>query len=244
MAEQQKKQKPLAVSNFKVDNVAFEVRYDNAYLLWDRAGHVWWELLKTFPSLEMAEAQPALTAFTLDDYTSFNVHLDKSFVVSKVSDYPFKDVLKYADALVATITSQLKIEMFTRAGFRVTHAREFPSREDAVEVLLGSGIFSPPAGTMFGVSKARVSPDFNIRWEGENSGTLVRVKVESRKLESKSPPGFEEFESKTVEKFVLVLDFDYYNTGTISVGQFRASDWINSASHLIRKDFDKFLRGE
>ena len=48
----------LALSNFKRTQVIFEIKFDSAHLLWDRAGALWRALGSHFKQLKVTRLPP------------------------------------------------------------------------------------------------------------------------------------------------------------------------------------------
>ena len=72
----------LDLAQFDIEKVSFEVRYENAYLLWDRAGLIWSQARTKWPAIIMKHAEPNDTTFSLDNRYELVVRLDSAFVVA------------------------------------------------------------------------------------------------------------------------------------------------------------------
>ena len=60
----------MDISHFNLHSVSFEVRYDQAYLLWDRAGSIWHDIRQTHPKLVLKEANPGKVVMTIEKNTT------------------------------------------------------------------------------------------------------------------------------------------------------------------------------
>ena len=55
--------------------------------------------------------------------------------------------------------------------------------------------------------------------------------------------GDEDFEPATKEHLELVYECDYFTKGDMTSGQLKASEWIEDAMHVIRRDSHVILGG-
>src|SRR5579863_4355457 len=53
----------LSFDDLKLHLIAFEVRFDPSYLMWDRSGAIWNEVVKFLPELKTKQAEPNRTVF-------------------------------------------------------------------------------------------------------------------------------------------------------------------------------------
>jgi hypothetical protein len=243
MPESPAENESLELSEFKTESLAFEVRYDPTPLLWDKAGSVWAGLKSKLPETKMVNGEPTITSFTLGKEFQYTVALDRAFVVSTSTQVGFEDYIKVVETLLEVINFTLKIDEYKRIGLRQVFVKYFPSRSLASEALRNIHIVKVPQVPVFGIEAKPIGPDFAMRWEGENFGARVHVKIESRTLDFEIPPVFPDAAPPSIEQHVILLDIDYSTMGSVSVGQFRARDWLYSARSIVRKDGGKFIKG-
>ncbi len=71
----------LAITKFELDKVVVELRYSNAYLLWDKAGVIWHGLSNRWTNCEMKKAEPGVIEFHVDKRFVVVVKLDRTHVI-------------------------------------------------------------------------------------------------------------------------------------------------------------------
>lgn len=233
--------RPLELSSFEFESIIFEARYSHAYLHWDRAGAIWTEANSKWPNLKMASVDPTKTAFTLPEGYLLTITLENMVCAAYHQD---KDLDGYIDVLkdfVELTTRYLEISDFSRIGLRLTYFKEYPDQEAASKALLSTNLLRLPEGKQFGIDGNATHPEYAIRWESKNRGATVRIKAEGRKLDFEAPLNIKELKSVSILKNGLTVDVDYYTLATVSVGQFRAEDWVNNSQHLIKRGIGSFL---
>jgi hypothetical protein len=244
MPEEKRLPRALELSDLTLESAAFEVRYDLAMLHWDRAGALWSEVQKKYPSLEVAQATPAHTAFTVQERYELTVELLKAHIVAQAPLGNLDDFFGIADSFISILINQLEITDFKRVGFRHTYSREFASRKEATEAALSYTRVYRPDGPVFGIKDELVPvPEVALRWEGEALGATLRIFPQSRFMEFKPPAAFTKLSKQTSETHVLVLDLDQFTTVTVPVGQVRPSEWSRNALQAARRDCGKFMKG-
>jgi hypothetical protein len=231
----------LSLSDFKAETVVFEVRFPACYALWDKSGSLWTRMLDQWPSLKNVDASPAKTTFSLDDKFALAVELEKAFGIGYLSRTNSKDFLETIQSFIDGVTKELRIQNYTRIGFRQAFFREFSTKQEASRALINSGIIHVPKSPQFGIEGEAIFPEYALRWEGKSTGTTVRLRAEERKIELEPALGVTEIETVRVTKYRLALDIDYYASATIAVGQIRVKDWIEQALHLVTRDANSFL---
>jgi hypothetical protein len=233
----------MDLSNFDLHSASFEVRYDQAYSLWDRAGGLWQAVRKSAPTIKLGESNPTKITGTIDRRFQLSVELEKVLVIV----FPPPSILEDYTALCRNVLTAavdiLDIKLFSRIGLRIIYQRKFGSSEEAAGALLGTGIMKVPEGKHFGIEGPPKLPHYAIRLDGDNLGIQVNFRTQDRKIKIDAPMGETAFESVEKDIFELVYDIDYFTIGTVDVGQFRASDWIPNAIRLIRRDSKVFLGG-
>lgn len=232
----------LSLDQFKIDRVVLELRYANALLLWDKSGSLWHRIEIKHPNLKVVAAQPNQTVFNLGDEYQLSVLLERASILSVEPDKDLSGFEGLADDITEAITNVLDVVTFDRIGYRVTYFRPTKDAAEAVSLLLGTGLTSPPEGRLFNVDSATHSTTFVARYEDKERGALVRLESEGRKLEFEPPFGLKRLSPISEIDYGVTLDVDLYTTAPVRRGQFKASEWIRQASHLVRRDVQRFLR--
>jgi hypothetical protein len=244
MSEEARTPRALELSDLTLESAAFEVRYDMALLHWDRAGALWNDVRKKYPSLNISKGSPGQTAFSIGEKYELTVELLRAYVVAQPPQVDLDEFLEIAESLVSILVNHLEITDFTRVGFRHTHVKEFGSRREASEAVLSFLIKWNSEGPVFGIKEELAPvPEVNLRWEGKALGATLHMYPQSRHLEFDPPPVFADLDKQVSDTHVLVLDIDQFTSAPVSVGQLRPGEWARSVMQAARRDCGKFMRG-
>ncbi len=234
----------MNISEFTLQKTILEVRYEPAYLHWDRAGSMWQTASEEWRGLELSSAEPSATVFKWKNMYDFSVRLERANVTVH---FPGSTVehegYKVFDKFIQVVSSALEIDEFSRIGFRSIFEKPYASEKDATAALTELGILKPPAGKHFGVSGDLTILSFDARWEGAELGSRVRVGTHKEDIDFEPPPGLDELKSLHLSRHKIVYDVDYFTTASTSVGQFKPLTWIPSVMQVIRRDAKDFLGG-
>lgn len=231
----------LTFDQLTLKQATIEIRYDNAYLLWDRSGLVWSEITKERPSAKMVKAEPMVSAFTLDDRFELTVTLDKAHLVDHTANSSLKEFTELAGTFIDIVTKSLEINKFTRIGFRVIYNKYFENKFAAADALMSTKLLSGPEGKHFNIQGKISMPTYSLVWEGESTALRAVLTARNKKIDFDVTPGLEELSSVHIEKPEVVYDVDYYTLSHILKGQFNTRDWITQAYHLIKRDSKVFM---
>ena len=112
-----------------------ELRFENAYLLWDRAGAVANSLRGRFIKIEQKEARPGQIAFELDHRFLFRVTLNRITLMDFAPGSNFDENAEPMDALIRETLDHLKVDTLTRVGTRVFYHSTQPTLEKVATLL-------------------------------------------------------------------------------------------------------------
>jgi hypothetical protein len=232
----------LSFTDFRLVGLAFELRYPDAFLLWDRAGQLAGQLQARYPVTRLTSAEPGKVVFLCDRTKEISWHLDRLIVIDhrpgSAKPERFYDLCEQCFELTA---EHLQIEELKRAGFRLTFAKVFPTKEDAGDALVAAGILRIPHGKQFNIDAPHTLPEYAIRREGEKFGFLLRISIQSVKFEFEPPPQWEITEVPSKEEHRLVFDLDWYTIGAMPVGSMKVSEWLSQIIHAVHRDADAYF---
>jgi hypothetical protein len=229
------------LSQLKLARVAYEVRYDQALLIWDKAGSIWTEIRKRFPGLAMAKAEPNGVVFKLGDKYELSVGIDRAVIIASLPARELIDFARDARQFVAVLQEGLSLKEYTRIGLRSIFVKEYDSVKGASAAIMTSGILSPPKDKVLGVEGDYLAPQVILRRESESRGFRVEFKVENKRLEIEANPDAGLEESIVKEQTRLVLDVDCYTLKTVGADQLSPDTWIADTYHSVKRDGLSFL---
>jgi hypothetical protein len=233
----------LQLSSFSHYLITLEGRFDTAFLMWDRAGHVSRGLERRISGVKLVNATPASVILSIKE--KYDVGYSPSNL-SITQYYPDRDALSFredADKLVQTVVENFELQEFTRVGFRMIFSREYPSEEAASRDFVSAGLLKTPTGNVFNINGRIALPEYAVQWKDEEHTLLARLRVQTDKVELEPPKNVKDIERISKEHNRLLFDVDYFTIGAIPVGRFRASAFIDQARHLINRDSHHFLGG-
>ena len=228
------------LSDFRLLTLNCECRFENAYLLWDRAGAVWSQFLSANPKARSIRAEPNQTVFRLEEDFEFTLKLDRINVSALGSCSPElfgKAVGDFADIVIP----QLQVGNFLRIGFRPIFVRDHTDMAAATAEFTGLDLVHILPTPTFGVTGKTIEARYFLRIEDESKGCLVQIVVAKRSYEPELPFGWEGSDLTKIEKIGLIFDVDYYTTRAATVGQVSLPEWIRQAMHVIYRDSKALL---
>jgi hypothetical protein len=234
----------IRIEDFKLFNATFEVRYDNAYILWDSAGKIWSEVGKKFNKMTLEKAEPNVTSFLVDDRFKASVLLDKFYIIDVAPQSSLKDFISASDVFAGIVSKFLEIKVFTRIGFRLVFLKEFASKSGAADMLLDSGLIKVPQGKIMNIESHVTLPQISYSLEGDNYSARILLQAREKKIDFEAPPEVKELESVHVVKNELLFDLDYSTTKNVSIGQLDIKEWLSQAYHVIRRDSSVLFGGK
>jgi hypothetical protein len=233
----------LELSSLKIERSAFEVRYPNAYRLWDRSGTIWHRATGVWPPLELVNAVPNQTLFRIGRDSELVVELGAARVIQHLPQFPLTAFSEIAERLLGLAREELDLKILSRVGLRIFLFREYPDQQAAAKAVSDTRLVRAPAGRIFGAQGPPVGLDCTLRWEGDATGVRVALMQQTREYKLDSPPEFDLAPPQHVKRVGVSVDFDFYTIKPIEIGQLRVSEWIADRVHLLRRDADTFLGG-
>jgi len=232
---------PLTVDDFKPYSVTCELRYKNAYLIYDRTGQLLEELRESFTDITVSTASPPQTAFAAEE-GSFTVEIGACRFTSAGPDKSAETFAKHCKTFFDTVSDQLQITVFTRIGLRYILRKEFKTADESKATLASMMLANLKPTKRFNSSESPTEVLF--RWEDAQIGALVRLKAETLDIKLAVPHELQEIVPKVDKKVPgLTLDIDYYTVAPVEREQWNSQEWLQQKFRVIRKEVDGILQG-
>jgi hypothetical protein len=229
------------LSQFRIRTASFEVRYPNAFLLWDNAGRVWTAVSEVYPDATLDESSPNKIAVSIGEKYHTSVNIDRSSFVVSIPKSGLSELIEVASFICPILISRLELSVFTRIGLRVIYEKRFETREAAAAFVSEHLPFAAPTGKYLNVNSVLVEPDLAIRVEDEVQGYLVRFQSKRVSLSLPLPVEFRDLAPSKIDRTFATFDVDYYAHGTTNVAAFNARGLIESWFQVIKRDALKVL---
>lgn len=227
---------PLSVDDFKMISAVCELRYEDAYLLFDRTGQICTEARSNFSDCEVTSAIPNQSILRAKEGT-FTVELKSCRVTTTSPDRPLETFATNCKKFFDSVTSHLDVKAFTRIGLRVAFRKEYRTIEEAQSALDSLKLLNIPHVERFGAASEPRETIF--RWEGTQIGAMLRLTTELGKIDLVLPPELEMEKTEYHKRFSgLLLDVDYYTVAPVERSQWDAASWIPRAIRIVKKESD------
>jgi hypothetical protein len=229
----------LSIDDFKSTLAICEVRYEEAYLLYDRTGKIGDTLRKDFSDFKVVNAAPHQTTFKCKE-GSFVLELKSCRFATKMAGGKLDSFGRNCKLFFDCVTANLETKVFTRIGLRVMFRKDFKAVEDAKKELNSLSLTTVDSIARFGVAEPPV--EVLLRWEDAQIGTTLRLKAETSKFDVELPAEIEPETPEIHKSFHgLNLDVDFYTVAPVEVSQWDASSWISHSIRTIRRDTDQIF---
>jgi len=218
-----------------------EVRYEDAYLIYDHTGQIYHELRANFAGLKVISPAPSQTTATADQ-GSFGLETGASRFTTNKPDSKLEQFAVSCKHFFESVTRNLEVKVFTRVGLRTMFRKDFATLDEAKSAFTSLKLVNLKPTERFGA--AAEPHEIYLRWEGKDVGTTWRLKAESGKIDVILPPELEAEKSELHKAFNgLVLDVDYYTVAPVDRSQWDPTEWIQHSIRTIRRDTDAIFGG-
>ena len=229
----------LTFDDFKTSSVTCELRYPNAYLIYDHTGSIIRQSQEHFTEFKNLAPSPQVTTWASDEGT-FSLEIGVSRFTGGRVNKNWEGFAKQCKSFFDVVTRLLEIEVFTRVGLRYVAKREFKTLDDAKAALASLMLANLDPTRRFNSSESPTEVLF--RWEDAEIGAFFRLKAETADIKVVVPPELDGFVTAVDKKAIgLTLDMDYYTTAPVEREQWRAEEWVGQRLRLIRKEANGIL---
>lgn len=225
-----------------MQQAVLEVRFADAYRIWDASGQLWEAAQAAWPEITQADVNPNNVAFvSKSNRYDLVAKIDTAFFRVSYPDLKFEIYLKDAAKFIELVCEVFNVNIFLRVGYREIYSKEYPDRKSATDVVENLGLLKLPSEKKFNVEGDTYDPQYLGRWEGDIDGVAVRINAVTEKIEFDAPNNIPDLESIQVEKYKFVFDVDKYLHADTPVGAIKLLDWLSQGHQVIRRDSKIFL---
>ena len=240
MAKQRKKLvgKRVAFGNLKINRGILEIRYPKGYLYWDVCGRCILEInRKSNEKIDFSELRSNKCILRFVE----NPTAEASFGINQmtVSAAKLRNVNLFKEngpLILDTIKTYLKIQEFSRVGFRLFYVQKTDSHEEAEEFVNGLDICSVDVDRFkgFGDELSVPQPSTLV----SNGEEKVRISISAAKRTDADKEGveFDEY----APRYAILTDIDFYRED-IKVEDFDLELFIHRSHKKIKDNIAKLL---
>lgn len=231
----------MILDSFKTHTLVFQLRYAEAFLLWDRAGAIAKAMAVIWPDLKLAEGAPNQQILA-SPVCQINTGLSQATITIRGDSVLQSGPLKKIFETFGVWRSHLELTDLTRLSARVVFAKNFDEIADANRSLLDLKLIRLPNEKVFDqpADSGKNGAEIMYRFEDEKSFAFVRIRSEKRTMDFK---GDSDFMTDHITKSIcrLLIDFDRGSVGIIEAKKINISEWFKGYLHVMRRDIDKVL---
>jgi uncharacterized protein (TIGR04255 family) len=231
----------LTIDDFRPFSVTCELRYKNAYLIYDRTGQILEVLRESLTDIAVSTAGPQQTAFVAEEGT-FTLEIGACRFTSVRLERNAESFAKHSKAFFDAVTNRLQINVFTRIGLRYLARKECKTLDESKAALASLMLANLKPTKRFNSSDSPTEVMF--RWEDEQVGAFVRLRAETVDIKFGVSPELQEHVPKVDKKISgLTIDIDYYTVAPVEREQWNPQEWLPQKLRIIRKEADGILQG-
>lgn len=231
----------LHISQFKLKKVAYEVRYRDAFLLFDRTGILLEDARKKWPTIKLESAEPKISAFKIDYRYSLQIKIDSAAIIAYNPKPSLEEFIEDAKSFETLVRKTLEIVEYTRVGFKPTYHKEYKNKESATEDIVSSLGLKNISGKHFNIEGILSNITYEHRWEDDLFGLASQLWSEERTWDFNPPLEAEGLKPEKTTQTSIKYSPDYYTRKSISVNKLDTRIWIENAFHMIKRDSKVFL---
>jgi hypothetical protein len=231
----------LTTDDFKPAALTCELRYKNAYLIYDRTGQVIEDVRGSFTDVDISASSPQQTSWVSEEGTLL-LGLAMCNLTSNHPDKNGEAFAKQCKVFFDAVAHHLQIGMFTRIGLRYVLRKDYKTLDESKAALASTMLVNLKPTKRFNSSDSPIEVLF--RWEDSAIGALVRLKAETIQIKATVPSEWQDLVPKLDRAIhVLTVDTDYYTVAPVDREQWNCLEWVPHTVRIIRREIDGILYG-
>ena len=220
-----------------------ELRYDEAFVLWDRTGALWEAVRRQFKALKHTNVSPNQSTFIGDGRFGLSVALDRAIITDHKPSGGAKSTTEVMAKFADIVIQELQVPVLKRVGTRFIHRARCKDADDARAKLRQALPIQIGGATFFNIKTDQFSPHLKIDVSDGELGYTVQFHVNKRNYEFEVPPEMADLEFDQVKKTIdeLVFDIDFFTAQPIPTESFDGAVWLSGWHKAIAKDADRLF---
>ena len=229
------------INSLILEQVAFEVRYEQGYLYWDNCGKIWKDIFAKHPELKAGNVNVESATLVLEGEELTLNFSPTSIAITQKYPNSLKAYSEISDSVINIISKHLQIETFTRVGNRFFYFLKMEDSSEAIEFLRKTGFFSVSDEKVQKVGNAIINPTLRFTvTQDDDIGYIFNFKYSDRKIQFQIPKPIKYDASQFVPRG-LSLDVDYYTMKAVDLSILRCDDLIKKNKKNIEYFFTDFF---
>lgn len=234
----------MFLDSFKLISVVFQIRYQDAFELWDRAGMISRQLCEIWSDseLETSEVKPQQQVLRGKDVTLETAFRQSTVTLTGEKSFDSRRIQQTKETFELW-GDALKLRNVERISTLATYSKDFPTVKEANAELISFGLVSWPTVKVFDqpIDADLNGPQVQLRFEDASSFSVLRMRAEQVRLEASLPSEF--FDQPSIEKLKnrLIVEFDRGLLGSVATEKFRVEEWLKGYQHILRRDIEKVI---
>lgn len=235
---------PFPLSSFQRSYVTLELRFDEAYALWDKAGALWGAMRRHFKTMKSAQVTPNQTTFNADGRFALVVSLDRAIITDHKPSGGASSTIDAMSNFVGTVFEHLRVPVLNRVGTRTAFVMKCKSPDEGRQKLAQMLPLNFGGATLFNIKPERISPHLKIDVSDGELGYTAQVYVSERKYDFEPPAEIVAAISlepvhQTISE--LTFDVDIFTVEPMPTESFDVRTWLSGCNKSIARDADKLM---
>jgi hypothetical protein len=227
----------MIFSDFHLNRVILELRYENGFLYWDNCGAALLEILKKFPEWKWERTSTELTILKEKERNievSFNIH-NIRFIQDEVDN--LSQFKKATSEITPIILEKIKINNFSRIGNRFIYNLKLDSIEQGKKLIQKSKFIEIATEKLHLFGNNPIKTAFTIYFENE----ALQYRIEVTSIERIESPKNIKINENFFPKYGLRVDVDIANITKIDAFDFNCEEFIQNNYKFLESNLIKFI---
>lgn len=232
----------MILDSYKLNSVTFQISYEGAFVLWDRAGEIARRLCKIWPDLKLVRGTPDKQILKCRD-VNIQTSFERATVTLRGEKSLSQGRIRQLGDTFEVWRELLELTKMSRVSTFSSYVREFSSIKEANSELIGLSMVRWPEQKIFDQPLDSESNSLEVfyRFEDKESFSTVRINAQQAIFTAELDPDFIDDSEIKKTKNRMFINFDRGMLGSVDAEKFRVDSWIKGYQHILRRDIEKLI---
>ncbi len=222
-----------------LEQLTFEVRYENGYLYLDNCGKICRKILNKWPSAKVDGASVNEAKIQIPEKQLTLAFSPERLAMTQQYSDGISDFGEFSDFAVSTVRELLEISAFTRVGNRFVYLLKVDDEKESLVLMSKTGFFNFPSEKVSQIGDAVKNAKMTFQvYRDEEVSYVFNISHVNRTLNIRLPKPIK-YDAGNFILSGLVIDVDFSTLKPIESGNVKAHDLIKKNS----KDMESLIVG-